>query len=118
MQRRDFIKTAGYSSASLLLPGLLNLNCTKTTQDLDRPNIVLIFTDDQGTLDANCYGSKDLVTPNLDALAKSGIRFTQAYSHAVCCPARAPLLTGRHPQRGGINNWTPCHPDRAHPFGR
>jgi arylsulfatase A len=118
MQRRDFIKSAGITSASFLLPGLVNLHCQNESQTLDKPNIVLIFTDDQGTLDAHCYGSEDLYTPNLDALANSGIRFTQAYSHAVCCPARAPLLTGRFPQRGNINNWTPCHPDRSHPFGK
>lgn len=72
----------------------------------ERPNVVILFTDDHGTLDANCYGSTDLVTPNIDKLAASGIRFTQAYAHTVCCPSRAALLTGRHPQRGGISNWT------------
>ncbi|MDG2224374.1 MAG: sulfatase-like hydrolase/transferase [Rubripirellula sp.] len=71
-----------------------------------KPNVVILFTDDQGTLDVNCYGSTDLKTPNLDKLAASGIRFTQAYAHVVCCPSRAALLTGRHPQRGGINHWT------------
>lgn len=71
-----------------------------------RPNVVLIFTDDQGTLDANCYGSTDLHTPAIDELARKGVRFTQAYAHAVCCPSRALLLTGRHPQRSGIVNWT------------
>ncbi|MCU0785713.1 MAG: sulfatase-like hydrolase/transferase [Verrucomicrobia bacterium] len=71
-----------------------------------RPNVVILLTDDQGTLDANCYGSKDLVTPNMDKLAATGIRFTQAYAHTVCCPARAALFTGRHPQRGGVRNWT------------
>jgi arylsulfatase A len=70
-----------------------------------QPNVVIFFTDDQGTLDANCYGSTDLYTPNIDKLARMGVRFTQAYAHTVCCPARAPMLTGRHPQRGGINNW-------------
>ena len=72
----------------------------------EQPNVVIFFTDDQGTLDAKCYGSNDLYTPNIDQLAASGVRFTQAYAHAVCCPARAMLLTGRYPQRGGINNWT------------
>ena len=66
-----------------------------------RPNVVILLTDDQGTLDANCYGSSDLKTPNIDKLAAAGIRFTQAYAHTVCCPARAALFTGRHPQRGG-----------------
>ena len=71
-----------------------------------KPNVVIVYTDDQGTLDANCYGSKDLYTPNIDRLAKKGVRFTQAYAHTVCCPSRAALLTGRHPQRSGVNNWT------------
>jgi len=72
----------------------------------DRPNVVIVFTDDQGTLDANCYGSTDLHTPAMDRLAREGVRFTQAYAHTVCCPARAALLTGRHPQRSGVNTWT------------
>jgi arylsulfatase A-like enzyme len=71
-----------------------------------RPNVVILFTDDQGTLDAGCYGSTDLKTPHMDRLAAAGIRFTQAYGHTVCCPARAALFTGRHPQRGGVTHWT------------
>lgn len=70
------------------------------------PNVVILLSDDQGTLDANCYGSTDLQTPNIDKLAATGVRFTQSYSYAVCCPARAALLTGRHPQRGGVHFWT------------
>lgn len=70
-----------------------------------QPNVVIFYTDDQGTLDANCYGSTDLHTPTMDRLAADGVRFTQAYAHTVCCPSRAALLTGRHPQRSGINNW-------------
>ena len=72
----------------------------------ERPNVLILLTDDQGTLDANCYGSTDLKTPNIDRLAATGVRFTQAYAHTVCCPARAALLTGRHPQRSGVNSWT------------
>lgn len=70
-----------------------------------QPNVVIFFTDDQGTLDVNCYGSTDLYTPNMDRLAEEGVRFTQAYAHTVCCPARAMLLTGRYPQRGGVTQW-------------
>jgi len=73
---------------------------------VERPNILIILTDDQGTIDANCYGSTDLRTPNIDRLAATGVRFTQAYAHTVCCPARAGLMTGRHPQRGGVHHWT------------
>jgi arylsulfatase A-like enzyme len=70
-----------------------------------RPNVVIILTDDQGTLDANCYGSTDLFTPAIDRIAAAGVRFTQAYAHTVCCPARAMLMTGRHPQRSDVNSW-------------
>ena len=86
----------------LLLIVIMFAQCT-TPQ---KPNVIIIYTDDQGTLDAGCYGAEDLQTPNLDGLAKNGILFTQAYAQTVCCPSRAALLTGRHPQRSGINNWT------------
>ncbi len=72
----------------------------------EKPNIIVLYTDDQGTLDAGCYGANDLFTPNIDELSKSGIRFTQAYAHTVCCPSRSAMLTGRHPQRSKINSWT------------
>ena len=71
-----------------------------------KPNVVIFFTDDQGTLDANCYGSEDLHTPTMDKLAETGVRFTQAYGHTVCCPSRAMLMTGRYPQRGNVRAWT------------
>lgn len=69
-----------------------------------RPNVILILTDDQGSVDMNCYGAKDLVTPNMDALAARGVRFTQFYSGApVCSPSRAACLTGRNPHRAGMS---------------
>ncbi len=71
-----------------------------------QPNVVVLLTDDQGTLDANCFGSKDLHTPHIDKLAATGVRFTQAYAHTVCCSSRAALMTGRHPQRCNVNSWT------------
>ena len=67
------------------------------------PNVILIFSDDQGTIDINIYGARDLYTPHLDALARRGTRFTQFYVAApVCSPSRAALLTGRYPQRAGV----------------
>lgn len=84
----------------------LNPLCHRFAAAAPRPNIVILFTDDQGTLDANCYGSTDLYTPNIDKLAATGVRFTQAYAHTVCCPARAMLMTGRYPQRSGVHFWT------------
>lgn len=69
----------------------------------DRPNVLLIYTDDQGTLDANCYGSGDLTTPTQDHLAATGVRFTQMYApSAICSASRAGLLTGRFPPRAGV----------------
>lgn len=68
-----------------------------------QPNVILIYADDQGTIDAGCYGAKDLITPHLDQLAVRGIRWTQFYSAApVCSPSRAAVLTGRYPQRAGL----------------
>lgn len=87
-----------------LLPFLLILGHTFSFGS--QPNVVILYTDDQGTLDANCYGSTDLHTPNIDRISEAGVRFTQAYAHTVCCPSRAALLTGRHPQRSGVNSWT------------
>ncbi|MDP6445601.1 MAG: sulfatase-like hydrolase/transferase [Pirellulaceae bacterium] len=69
----------------------------------DRPNVVLIYTDDQGSIDAHCYGSQDLETPHMDRLARTGVRFTQMYSpSAICSASRAGLLTGRIPPRAGV----------------
>lgn len=67
-----------------------------------RPNFVVILADDMGYGDIGCYGSPDVPTPNIDALARTGTRFTDAYvSCAVCSPSRAALLTGRYQQRFG-----------------
>jgi hypothetical protein len=65
-----------------------------------RPNIVLILADDAGWSDVGCYGG-EIPTPNLDALAKGGLRFTQFYNNAICGPSRASLLTGLYAQRIG-----------------
>ena len=93
------------------LPGyllLLFLLACISTLSARRPNAIIIFTDDQGTVDMNCYGAKDLVTPNMDGLAKRGVRFTQFYSAApVCSPSRVGLMTGRTPQHGGLNGNVP-----------
>jgi arylsulfatase A-like enzyme len=69
------------------------------------PNIVLILADDMGFSDLGCYGS-EILTPNLDALAKGGLRFTQFYNTARCCPTRAALLTGLYPHQVGMGHMT------------
>jgi len=75
-----------------------------------RPNVLIIYTDDQGTLDAHCYGANDLFTPGIDRLAKEGVRFTGFYAAApVCSPSRASLLTGRYPQRAQLDGNASSH---------
>lgn len=69
------------------------------------PNVVIIYTDDLGWGDLGCYGSTDVETPHLDALAERGVRFTQWYSNSpVCSPSRASLLTGLHPAHAGVES--------------
>jgi len=69
----------------------------------DKPNIIIIFTDDQGYADLGCYGAKGFTTPNLDQMANEGMRFTNFYVAAsVCSPSRAALLTGSYPARVGV----------------
>lgn len=68
-----------------------------------QPNIVLIVSDDQGYRDLGCYGSDEVLTPNLDRMASEGVRLTDFYvSWPACTPSRGSLLTGRYPQRNGI----------------
>ncbi len=67
----------------------------------EKPNIVIIFTDDQGYADLGCYGSKKHKTERMDRLAKEGTRYTNFYAQSVCGPSRSALLTGRYPSRSG-----------------
>lgn len=73
------------------------------TPTTERPNVIFILSDDQGTMDLGACGLKDVVTPTLDQLAADGIRFTQFYAaSSICSPSRAALLTGRYPWRCGV----------------
>ena len=74
----------------------------------DRPNIVLILIDDMGWRDLGCTGSDLYRTPHIDALARQGMQFTQAYASAtICSPTRQDILTGQHPARLGMTDWLP-----------
>src|SRR5262247_3336890 len=68
-----------------------------------RPNIIVIMADDMGFSDLGCYGS-EIPTPNLDRLAKGGLRFTHFYNSARCCPTRAALLTGIYSHQAGVGH--------------
>src|SRR5881409_3978940 len=71
-----------------------------------RPNMIIIMSDDMGFSDLGCYGG-EIPTPNLDKLAAGGLRFTQFYNNARCCPSRAALLTGLYPHHAGMGHLDP-----------
>ncbi|HEV7280663.1 MAG TPA: arylsulfatase [Pirellulaceae bacterium] len=71
----------------------------------ERPNVVLIMSDDMGWSDLGCYGG-EIATPTLDSLAANGLRFTQFYNTGRCCPTRASLLTGLYPHQAGVGHMT------------
>ena len=93
-----------FALASLLLTTLpAFLQAAENTPS--KPNIIVILVDDMGYSDLSCYGS-EIPTPNLDGLAQNGLRFTQFYNTARCCPTRASLLTGLYPHQAGVGHMT------------
>ncbi len=108
MKRRQLNNTSNLtvSKEILLTAGLAGsfafaLSVSANSQTKERPNILLILVDDLGYSDLGCYGS-EINTPNIDALAKNGLRFTQFYNCARSCPSRASLLTGLYARQAGI----------------
>ncbi len=85
---------------------IASLASSAAAADPKRPNIVVILSDDMGFSDLGCTGG-EIATPNLDALAAGGVRFTQFYNTARCCPTRASLLTSLHPHQAGFGHMTP-----------
>jgi len=98
MDRREFLKQTALGVGALSLGNGL-FGCVSPTAE--KPNILLIMVDDMGFSDLGCYGS-EIPTPNIDKLAQDGVRFTQFYNAARCCPSRACLLTGVYPHQAGI----------------
>ncbi|MBE0535232.1 MAG: arylsulfatase [Phycisphaerae bacterium] len=100
--RRAFLKIAGFSAAAVFG------GCAKSLAGGGKPrqpNIVLIMSDDMGYSDSGCYGG-EIDTPNLDKLAGNGLRFTQFYNTARCCPTRASLMSGLYQHQAGIGHMT------------
>ena len=115
MNRRSFLRTLGLGTTALTLSSVAGLarepetglssGASAEAENLKpdetsgagRPNVLLILADDMGFSDAGCYGG-DIRTPNLDALAANGVRFTQHYSTGRCWPSRACILTGYYAQ--------------------
>jgi arylsulfatase len=89
--------------ASLLLSALSLTSASAATKE--RPNIILILADDLGFSDLGCFGG-EIKTPNLDALAAGGVKMSQFYNSARCCPTRASLISGLHPHQAGIGYMT------------
>src|SRR5512140_928787 len=96
MNRRQFLNTAAGAFAA---------------PSPRRPNIILILADDMGFSDLGCYGG-EIRTPNLDALAAGGVRFTQFSNAGRCCPSRACLLTGLYPHQADVGWMTSRSLDR------
>ena len=88
-------------SALLLSAGVLAVVAPVAALASDKPNLVIVFTDDQGYGDLGCFGSQTIRTPCIDQLAREGTRFTSFYAQIVCGPSRSALLTGRYPVRSG-----------------
>ncbi|HET6573153.1 MAG TPA: arylsulfatase, partial [Fimbriiglobus sp.] len=89
----------------LIVLALVALGLAAPLTAAERPNIVVVMSDDMGFSDIGCYGS-EIATPNLDNLAAGGVRFTQFYNTARCCPTRACLLTGLYPHQAGVGHMT------------
>ncbi len=109
----------------LLIAGLVFVAgfCLAAEPASHKPNILIILADDLGYSDIGCYGS-EIATPNLDRLAKNGLRFTQCYNTARCWPTRCALMTGYYPQqthsdptRGRFPAWTRTLPQLLKPLG-
>jgi len=93
---------------------------TQNLYSQKQPNVIIILTDDQGAVDLNIYGAKDLYTPNMDRIAKEGTMFTQFYAGApVCSPSRAALLTGKTNLKAGLEGNVPVpeYADRWQQYG-
>ena len=108
---------------SLLIAGVCFisfLGCKTSKEDkiinARKPNIILIMADDMGFSDIGAYGG-EVHTPNLDHLAKEGLKFTQFYNTARCCPTRASLMTGLYPHQTGIGHMTNPPNSNAHDMG-
>lgn len=93
-------------STSALIP--VAANSAQPKPVAAKPNVIFILLDDYGYTDLGCYGSKYYLTPNIDRLAKQGVRFTDAYASCpVSSPTRASIMTGKYPVNTGITDWIP-----------
>ncbi len=117
ISRRSFLKlSVGSIAAASFSSCTFNSINGKVSNNSNKNNVVFILVDDLGWADVGCYGSTYHQTPNIDALARNGMKFTDAYAAcAVCSPTRASVMTGRYPARIGVTDWIrflPMHDPR------
>jgi arylsulfatase A len=107
MDRREFLRLAGFSAAAWAAGGWSRASAPAGPA---RPNIIVLLCDDLGYGDLSCFAHPAIRTPNLDQLAAEGLKLTHCYSASpVCSPARAGMLTGHTPNRLGIRDWIPAN---------
>lgn len=121
-KRRDILRAAGTSLLAGATEGAAG-QVEHQGADMERPNILLLMTDQQRPDSLGCYGSPVARTPNLDRLAREGVLFENCYvQNPLCCPSRYSLLTGRYPHSHGVrSNWYAPRPGEqsfAHQLGR
>ena len=99
LNRRGFLKALGSGAAAMAVPGWLEAAGAGAGRGQKNPNIVVVFTDDQGYGDLGCFGSRTISTPRIDAMARQGLKLTSFYAQPVCGPSRSALLSGCYPPR-------------------
>ncbi len=104
--RREFLKSLGFVAGSAVgLPSLLSSSAAGRASRGKRPNIIFIMTHDHASHALSCYGSKINKTPNLDRIAKQGMRFDNSFcTNSICAPCRAVILTGKYSHLNGIRD--------------
>jgi len=118
MNRREFLKAAGVCGASVVFGGCGNAAGPGSAWRGGRANIIFIMADDLGWGDLGCYGQQKIQTPNIDALAAEGTRFTQCYAGStVCAPSRSVLMTGQHTGHTRIRDNSPRVGGQIEAFG-
>ena len=112
VSRRRFLQTTAATMAAVPFSSGM-ISCQSGAND-SKPNILLIMADDMGYSDLGSYGS-EIDTPNINRLADEGLRFTQFYNAARCCPTRASLLTGLYPHQAGMGGMVVGNPESREP---
>lgn len=116
------MKFTGWKNLGLTCMMLgLGIVHAQTIKNNEKPNILIIFTDDQGYHDVSYYGTEDIQTPHIDAIRNDGMQFDYFYTNSpVCAPTRASLMSGRYPDHVGVpglvrsnpaNNWGYLNPE-------